>query len=123
MRAQKAGEASWENACGPREPIREISCSLRDIIHLVGESLRRLKREDEEENRDRLLRAMRSAGYLRYRADPETKRLVRCDDEWWMQDSKQELPEASHRHPAAWWDLRIGFTQPWFSRQRPLRCV
>ena len=37
---------------------------------------------------------------MSYRANPETKALVRCDEEPWMQGREDELPEKSHRHPS-----------------------
>ena len=43
---------------------------------------------------------------MSYRGDPQTKRLVRCDEEWWMQGREHELPEVTHRHPARWWENR-----------------
>ena len=113
MRARKAGESTWESACAPPKATaaRELSCNQRDMLYLLAESLRRLKHEDEVENPERLLKAMRSAGFLHYRGDPKLKKLIPCAEEWWLRDRLHELPEASHRHPAAWWDLRIGATQ------------
>ena len=114
MRAKKVGEATWETACAKAEAVKELSCTHKDMLYLIGESLSRLRHNDENVDPDRLLRAMRSAGWLRYRGDPSTKKLVRCDEEWWLRDRVQELPEQSHRHPATWWLERIGATQTGF---------
>ena len=76
---------------------------IGNMLNILGRTFWRLKRRDEEDEPERLLKNARSCGYLSYRADPQTKRLVRCDEEWWMQGREHELPDFSNRHPAAWW--------------------
>ena len=84
----------------------ETKCDAEDLMKIVGRSCKRLREEDEKEDPDRLLKAMRAAGWLSYRADPATKSLVRCDEEDWMQGNEATFEEKSHRHPSAWWEMR-----------------
>ena len=67
-----------------------------------------MRQRDEIEEPDRLLKATRACGWLSYRADPVSKKLIRCDQEDWMRDLKPEaaLPEETHRHPKQWWQER-----------------
>jgi len=89
----------------PAEPS-ETKCDSGDLLRIVGRAFERLLKHDHDEHPDRLLKAMRSAGWLSYRADPARKMLVRCDQEDWMRGREDELPEQSHRHPKAWWEER-----------------
>ena len=52
------------------------------------------------------MKAARSAGWLSYRGDPASKKLIRCDQEDWMKGHEDELAEKTHRHPSAWWEER-----------------
>ena len=106
VRRERAGGFEYEHAVKFQGVNRELKMDTADMLYIIGESFRRLKRHDEEEEPERLLKHARSCGYLSFRCDPKTKRLVRCDEEWWMQGREHELPEESHRHPARWWENR-----------------
>ena len=85
---------------------KDTTCDSADLMRILGRSWARLKAADEIDEPDRLLKAMRSAGWLSYRADPARKALVRCDEEDWMKGREDELPERTHRHPNIWWEER-----------------
>ena len=93
------------------------TCDAGDLMRILGRSWELLKANDEVDEPDRLLKAMRSAGWLSYRADPATKSLIRCDNEDWMRGREDELPERTHRHPAIWWEGRYKWLdeggEPW----------
>ncbi len=105
VRRSKRGEVGME-APFREAAAEETSCSSGDLMRILGLAWRRMRYQDEVESPDRLLRAARACGWLSYRADPVRKVLVRCDEEPWMAGRADELPEASHRHPAAWWAER-----------------
>ena len=92
------------------EAVREdTKCDSGDLMRILGRSWARLRAQDEVDHPDRLLKAMRSAGWLSYRADPSRKVLVRCDQEDWMRGLEDSLPEHTHRHPNVWWEERYGW--------------
>ena len=105
VRREKRGEASLASAL--KESGRtEMRCTPRDLLRIIGQAMANLRKADEEDNPDRLLKQARACGWLSYRADPVSKALVRCDNEAWMQGKAEEYPEESHRHPASWWHER-----------------
>ena len=105
VRRQKRGKGGIEAAFEDNRK-EEVKCSTQDLMRILGESLKRLVRQDEVEDPQRLLRQARACGWLSYRADPVMKALVRCDEEDWMKSREQELPEETHRRPRVWWSSR-----------------
>ena len=61
---------------------------------------------DEIEEPERLLKPARMCGWMSYRANPQRKCLIKCDDEDLMQGRYDDLPEMTQRHPQAWWTER-----------------
>ena len=98
LRREKRGEIAPET-CMLQSSRQELRFTTRDLLRVVGEAWRALLHDDEQESPERLLKSCRQIGWLSYRGDPETKRLVRCDGETWMQGRSEELVERSHRHP------------------------
>jgi len=105
VRRSKRGELDMSAAFREADP-EETTCSSGDLMRILGLAWRRMLHEDEVETPERLLKAARACGWLSYRADPVRKVLVRCDEEAWMSGRAEEFPERSHRHPAAWWEMR-----------------
>ena len=106
IRREKRGEVDYETAF--LEP-EETACGPADLMKILGRSVKRLREHDENEEPERLLKAARSAGWLSYRADPVSKKLIRCDEEDWMQGKQEEVGERSHRHPGEWWNERYSW--------------
>ena len=111
VRREKRGDVASYAAAFEQKGKEEMRCTARDLLKIIAEAMANLRKADEEETPDRLLKQARSAGWLSYRADPLRKVLVRCDEESWMQGKEDEYPEASHRHPKAWWAERYTWLQ------------
>ena len=108
IRREKRGQVDFE-AAFLEAGEEETACGAAELMRVVGRSMKRLREKDENQEPERLLKASRSAGWLSYRADPVSKKLIRCDEEDWMKGRKDELPEKSHRHPSEWWNERYNW--------------
>jgi hypothetical protein len=104
LRRTKRGNVGPEAAF--LEAPNETKCDSEDLMRILGRSWKRMREQDEKDEPDRLLKAARSCGWLSYRADPVSKKLLRCDEEDWMKGREDELPEHTHRHPKQWWHER-----------------
>ena len=105
VRRMKRGEVNMEAAFLEADP-KETQCDAGDLMRILGRANKRMRDQDENDEPDRLLKAMRGCGWLSFRADPASKALKRCDEEDWMQGRENELPEKTHRHPSQWWEDR-----------------
>ena len=87
-------------ARGEKCPV--VKCSKVDMLRICLAGHERVEKLNAETNN--LLAGLRRNGFLRWKPDVKTKRLVRIDEVY--PKMKQNMPERSHRVPESWWRRR-----------------
>lgn len=84
------------------EKFADTTCSKLDMLRVCLAGHEQIEKLNGEKKM--LLSGLRQTGWLRWKPDLKSGRLVRVDEVY--PEMKKEMPERSHRIPESWWGMR-----------------